>query len=251
LIDWNDNQLYSNDPRIRWARAREVAKNKGSIENELANRFQNWPPFWRGSANAWLIFLGPSPGSSGTGSKPRQIPELGIPHNHFKNYKDKARFWDRIRDWTNQAYSSAGIFDNDHDAAYGISMMGNMTSQNVGDSSKISDEQLSNAMPMVFKALEQVKPRIIVTLEKRVSKILVGHLKSRWNDFIDGPNSIAVQAKNQRFSHYKPKNWEFLSPWGPLMIAESPQHPSKHNFYDDKVVDDYLAELMKNCLEKS
>ena len=103
-------------------------------------------------------------------------------------------------------------------------------------------------MPNVLNNLELVRPRIIVPMHKRVSKLLIAEFRRRGARITIGPKEMLVPAKNQRFSHYKPKDWHLDTKFGPLLVTEAPQHPSKRNFYDPKVFDSYLADKIRLCL---
>ena len=190
-----DEALFSPDPHIRWEAARKYAQEKGNeLGKEIADRYKSWPKYWWGTANAWLVFLGPSPGNSGGNAidwNRERLPTLGKPHEHFKTQWDSAGFWQRLREWTIQAYSLAGVFPDDEDAALGLTLLANVLDVPAGDSGKITG-LLSGAMPNVLNNLGLVRPRIIVPMHKRVSKLLIAEFRRR--------GGTKINILNQRFS---------------------------------------------------
>ena len=247
-----DKTLFSPDPRLRWKHAKEYAEAKGKeLDKEITARYKDWPCYWFGAANAWLVFLGPSPGDSGgrTIDWPKEkYPTLGKPHGLFSTYVDSTGFWRRLREWTIEAYRLADVFQDDKEASFGVTLLANVLDTNVGAARKIKDASLAAAMPRVVDNLELVRPRIIVPMEKRVSRLLIEEFRKRGAVIIAGPSQTLVRAKKQRYQNYKPWSWCLQTDFGQLLVAEAPQHPSKKNFYEPKTIDDYLAQKIKMCL---
>jgi len=115
--------LYDLDPRVRWAAARRLhTEQPQEVEAEIKIRYAMWPKFRWGVINPWLVFVGPSPGSSG--SRPidwdrERMPTIGQAQVHFKEYGDSVGFWSRMREWTTNAFALAGLFPKKSDAALG------------------------------------------------------------------------------------------------------------------------------------
>lgn len=242
--------LYSPNPRLRWEYAKARA---GVLDKEIAERFEDWPRYWWGVANAWLVFVGPSPGHGGSTRsinwEKDRFPTLGKSHEHFRTQVDHKRgFWNRLREWTIESYSLSGVFIDDNEAALGSVLLANVLDTSEGESKKISTESLQKAMPRVVTNLELVRPRLIVPMEKRLSKMLIEELSKRGATIIIGPKRTLVKAKNQSYDYYKPESWQLNTKYGPLLVAESPQHPSRKNFYYPELVNEYLAEKIKLCL---
>ena len=58
----------------------------------------SWPVFSPGSLNAWLVFLGPSPGNSpGSSWNYDPLPSVGGAHGGVAEYVDRRGFWNGIR----------------------------------------------------------------------------------------------------------------------------------------------------------
>ena len=250
-MDWKDDALFSDDPLVRLTRARAVSRSTPDLEKDIRRRYKKWLPFWHGAANAWLVYLGPSPGNS-PGREcgdPFQLPVLGKPHPHLKCYSDARGFWNTLREWTLSSFGTARLFRDEPDAALGVTLNANVLPTPQGDASRIDQGELDRAMPHVADILNLVKPRLLVPLHKKVSKSLLAELKSRGAEVITGPNEIPVRARSQSYEFYKPKIWEMkLSRGRNLLVAESPQHPSKRNFIDMRASSAYLGSLIRDRL---
>ncbi|MNB94855.1 hypothetical protein D3C75_420160 [compost metagenome] len=247
MIDTPD--LYDPNPRTRWIAARQLrVERPQEVAAEIARRYDaTWPRFWWGVINPWLVFVGPSPGNSG--SRPidwarERMPTIGDVQVHFKEYDDSAGFWSRMREWTTNAYTLAGIFPNEPDAALSSVLLANLVPINQGDSGKIDKADIEAAIPDTVTLLAKLCPRVIVPMDKRISHPLLAGFLSLGFQVESGPISRSVPAKSQTYTHYKPSTWKLKAPSGALVIAESPQHPSKRNFYDPQEVDNYLASVL-------
>ena len=126
-------------------------------------------------------------------------------------------------------------------------LLANVLDTREGDSTKLLTESLLQKIPSTIDNLSLVRPRVIIPMEKRVSKMLINEFKNRGCEVIQGPIIHKVRFKNEKGIFYKPKSWVIKTEWGNVLIAESPQHPSKKNFYIPKVVDKYLAERIKEA----
>ncbi len=245
-------ELFDADPRNRWAAASALNAQAGpEVEREIKARFANWPKYWWGVINPWLVFVGPSPGNSH--AKPvdwerERWPALGSVQVHFREHVDSGGFWDRMRAWTAAAYARAGIFPDDATAALGSALLANLVPEKQGDAKKIPAADLEHATPNAVALLLQLRPRVIVPMEKRIGRLLVQEFVNRGASVLNGPTRASVPAKNQTYPNYRPSVWQIETDVGPVTIAESPQHPSKHNFYDAAVVDSYLASVMREAL---
>jgi hypothetical protein len=126
--------------------------------------------------------------------------------------------------------------------------MANVTDKNQGDSTKISIGDLKARMSTVVDHFERIRPRLIITMDKRIAPLLLNEFKNRDARVRVGPKTVIVPAKNQTYEFYKPKWWELETRIGNVRMAESPQHPSKRNFYDSAAVDRYLADMISACV---
>ena len=164
------------------------------------------------------------------------------------NYRDSQGFWDRIRDWTDQSFQRAGVFSRkERDASLAMSMVGNVTEGSAGNALTIADGSLADRMPLVARTLEAVKPGVVVTMDKRLTPLLEKALEDmQWSKGECG--TTEVPARNQRFSYYRPAWSEYRSDVRRLIVCESPQHPSRSNFYDPSDMDRYLSNMIRRSL---
>ncbi len=216
----------------------------------IRSHFSDWPRYWWGVINPWLVFVGPSPGNSGGQSvdwDSELWPALGEPQLHFRNHRDHRGFWDRIRVWTESAYRRAGIFE-DVDAAHGSVLLANLIPVREGDSSKIRNADLKAAVPKAVSLLRRLRPRVIVPMTKKIADLLISEYVSQGACVIAGPTSRSVRARTSMYPYYHPSVWRLASAEGAICVAESPQHPSRSSLYYAEDVDEYLAEIMRESL---
>lgn len=216
----------------------------------IRERHAWWPRHWFGTVNAWLLYLGPSPGNSP--GRPinwqrDQFPTVGAPNEHFRTYEDGSGFWRRLRAWTGAGFRAAEIFDGDSDAALGMAMLGNVVETFAGDAARITTPELERGMPTAARCISLIQPRLIVPMEKRLTPLLLGELKSAGWQLL-GSGTTQVPAKNQRYRYYRPAWYSLHREAQTLLVAESPQHPSKSNFYEPAEMDVYLGAMLRRTI---
>ena len=247
-----DPKLFDPDPGVRWKTAREFRQNNYlAIKSKIESDFRDWPNFWWGGVNPWVVFVGPSPGNrpgQPIDWKKEKMPTLGEANTIVKTYEDKNGFWSRMRNWSIAAFELAEVFRGEPEAALGSILIANIIPCNQGNSSKIKDADLSAATPKAVKLISRLRPRLIVPMEKRVSRLLITEFENQGSYIQKGPIKYKMPAKNQRYDYYKPTIWELQTSFGTLCIAESPQHPTKQKFYEPSIVDEYLASIIVRCL---
>ena len=247
-IEFND--LFVRDPVERLQNSKKYIIQTSDLDAKIRSIYKNWPKYWWGAANAWLVFVGPSPGNSK--SKPinwvtEKYPSIGIPHPHYINRIDSTGFWPRLREWARNSFQIANVF-NDEDDALSMVLLANVLDTREGDSTKLLTESLLKKIPSTVDNLSLVKPCVIIPMEKRVSKMLLNEFKNRGFKIIQGPIIHKVSFENKKGIFYKPKSWVIRTEWGVVLLSESPQHPSKRNFYIPKLVDEYLADRIKEYI---
>lgn len=246
-------KLFVQDPVARLRNTKQYVIQSSNSAEKFYEIHENWPKYWWGVSNAWLVFVGPSPGNSRSNPinwQTEKYPTIGKPHPHFINRIDSTGFWPRIRQWTTNSFKIAEIFY-DETSSLSMVLLANVLDTREGDSAKLLTKSLLEKIPSTVDNLSLVRPCVIVPMEKRVSKMLLNEFKNRGYQVKKGPIIHKVRAKNQkRFTYYKPQSWLMATEWGEVLIAESPQHPSKKNFYNPKVVDKYLADRIKEYLSR-
>jgi hypothetical protein len=207
---------------------------------------ETWPAFWTGVSNPWLVFLGPSPGNS-PGKAPAiggpRAPTLGAPNPHVETYDDSNLFWRRIREWSHRSFELAGVFDELNDSLSSI-LVGNVLATNAGDSRKLDISDLRKGVPRAAEIIRWLQPRLVVTMDKRISRPLVEALITEGMT-VAATQRWPVPAKNQRYAFYRPQSWDVHDDKSSIRVLEAPQHPTKRNFYDSSIMDTFLAEHIK------
>ena len=205
-----------------------------------------WPAFWTGVSNPWLMFLGPSPGNSPGKAQAAgglRAPTLGAPHPHVEGYIDSNGFWERIREWSHRSFALAGVFDAPTDSLSSV-LVGNILATSAGDSRKLDASELRGGIPPAAKIIRWLQPRLVVTMDKRISKPLVEALVAEGMT-ISESHRLEVPAKNQTYAFYRPHLWDLHDTGFSIRVLEAPQHPTKRNFYDSSVMDHFLAGHIK------
>ncbi|TBV69761.1 hypothetical protein [Pseudoxanthomonas winnipegensis] len=210
---------------------------------------EEWPLFWHGVSNPWLVFLGPSPGNSPGEANQRWpgAPTLGAPHPHVEEYVDSNGFWERIRSWTTRSFALADVFTDPDDALSSV-LVGNVLDTSAGDASKLPKDELRQGLPRAARMIRWLQPRLVVTMHKGMSEDLVAELMAL--GMREERHEVqAVPARKQVYENYRPQFWDLRDDqWG-LRIVESPQHPTKRNFYDAHVFDEFLAQHIRELVK--
>jgi len=149
--------MYSPNPKERY---KEFLKISASQKRKLLSKIPPWPMYSPGTINAWLVFLGASPGDS-PGEKPWDYdhnPTTNKPHPGVSEYKDSRGYWDGIR-----LYSEKIFYDLTPDQAYSLTMVRNF------DPTQASVAPTGNNMKKAAKEVYQcfdtvIKPRLIIAL---------------------------------------------------------------------------------------
>lgn len=229
--------IHHHDPVKRLAAARAAPRPHVVPET--------WPAFWTGVSNPWLVFLGPSPGNSPGKARPNgpRAPTLGVPHPHVATYIDSNGFWERIREWSHRSFTLAGVFDEPKDSLSSV-LIGNILATSAGDSRKLDASDLREGIPPAAKIIRWLQPRLVVTMDKRISEPLSIALVAEGMT-ISNSVQLKVPAKNQTYAFYRPRLWDLHDKVSRIRVLEAPQHPTKRNFYDAAVMDAFLAAHIK------
>ena len=227
----NEDVLFSPDPSIRWDSARSWAQGQGwtkrrnaelrrdIIGNNLAgiteseiDLLTDLPPEhsaqvagWGekfalcGSLNAWMAFIGPSPGGSPSqsgrmhelldSSEHIRNPVLGRPHPSLW-YVDRAGFFDEVRQWVRGAYESAGYFRKTKDEFGSLTsfLMLNLVKKAYRSESDIPIEDRRNGAERFWRVVMPfVRPKLLVALTR-------GEPKAETEDSNRGVFRILVSA---------------------------------------------------------
>lgn len=217
-----------------------------ALLGEVQKEVRKWKMHLYGSANAWMTFVGASPGGSPTSDEtvdkllgfPR-TPTLGWPHPSFW-YPDGRNFIPKIRKWAFEAYSKSKVFQNEYVALSNLLML-NLASDRQGNAGDVeSNDKLEGAKRFWNLVMPVVQSRLVIALQREVFKLLRQNIPR---------NSILIEEGIDcwRDDGGKP----YYPPWaileirdiGRVMLASSGVHPSRpiptNNNYEP--VYEYLA----------
>lgn len=221
----------------------------------LHQKFNAWDlPSLYGTANAWLIFVGPSPGGSPTvdgrvdkllGSSHRRNPVLGWPHPSFW-YPDGPGFAVTIRRWATETIRGIAP-DLAEDEALSCTLMLNLTSGQFANAGDVNIADSAAAARRFWQLLvPDVKPHLVVALTRNIYRQLRDWLPTEGS--MNELPSVTVRMA---------KPWVQLqcvvrlqTAQRPILLATVPQHPSRRSFLGSNLSSlyDYLAQTARYAL---
>ena len=111
--------FYSEVPQKRVS---ALGRATSDLRDSLMTGLPNWPVKSPGSLNAWLAFLGPSPGGSPSGEWTYDArPSIGGAHPGVAEYRDRRGFWNGIREYARTIFPELQSAD-----AYAATMVRNL-----------------------------------------------------------------------------------------------------------------------------
>jgi hypothetical protein len=201
--------LYSSDPEKRYQASRDYGEK--NVDQKFAWRFG-----CRGSANAWLVLLGPSPGNAKPGElRQAQDPKIGDKVCEIK-------FGEGVgRNPRFKAISEAGFGTNaPKDLSQKLTALLNLDDGNSPDGRQIDPQLLKKGCPFVFDRLNEARPRVIIVLSFPAWNPFTDFLRDRSKPLSPPavyPNGKSLLAFTFRIS----PELEFDT-----LILKSRQHPS-------------------------
>lgn len=131
----------------------------GDLRARLMADLPKWPLYSPGSLNAWLMFLGPSPGCSpGDAWGYDPLPSVGGAHPGVADYLDTQGFWNGIRKYARTVFPELRPAD-----AYAATMVRNLDPQQ--SATAPTGRHMYLAAVQVVDVLDKlIRPRLIVAL---------------------------------------------------------------------------------------
>lgn len=148
--------LYSADPALRLAALKEATP---ELRRRLLREI-NWPMYSPGTINAWLVFIGPSPGASpsSTGWDYDPRPAVGGPHGGVADYVDRAGFWNGLRMLIREIFPTFKAED-----AYALTMLRNLDVSSAAVAP--TGQHMQAAAEEVMNLLGHLaRPRLVISL---------------------------------------------------------------------------------------
>ena len=120
-----------------------------------------WPMMSPGSSNAWLVFIGASPGNSpGDDWNYDPLPSITGPHPGVAEYVDGKGFWNSIR-----KYARAVFPELQPDDAYAATMVRNLVEEQAATGP--TGKHMYVAADQVVDVLDKlIRPRLVISLGK-------------------------------------------------------------------------------------
>ena len=238
--------LYSNLVNERLT-ASSNFNNKSIVKSIMSIK----PYYWFGAANAWLVFLGSSPGGSPSGGKTQKSDypsEISFDEtsNHLSSFKDKKGFWDKIREYSKDIFPELPAKD-----LYKLIMTGNLLEDQQGDSNKLVQEELQDGAVETFKVLSLIKPKLVICLQESVRKLIYKIAVENGNAKIIEEDLLKIDAAIKRPIVYKVPVTYFESNdplWGKWILTKTPMHPSRSNFCN---ADNFREQFLKKLIPLS
>ena len=149
--------FYSAVPQERvTALSRTTNEHRASLMSGLPE----WPMISPGSLNAWLVFLGPSPGNSPGGDwNYDPLPSIGGPHPGVAEYIDGKGFWNGIRKYACTVFPELPPTD-----AYAATMVRNLDEEQTPPIQRDGRKMYPAANQVVQVISKLIRPRLIISL---------------------------------------------------------------------------------------
>ncbi len=129
------------------------------LRDTLMTGLPDWPMFSPGSLNAWLVFVGPSPGNSpGNAWSYDPLPSTGGAHLGVAEYQDRRGFWNGVREYARTIFPELRPAD-----AYAATMVRNLDP--VQSATAPTGGHMYSAAIQVTEILGKlIRPRLVIAL---------------------------------------------------------------------------------------
>ena len=187
----------------------------------------SWPRLSPGSLNAWLVFLGPSPGNSPGGSWIYDpLPAVGGAHSGVAEYVDRNNFWNGIRLFARTIFPELSPID-----AYAATMVRNFDPEQSA-TAPTGRHMYSSALQVTEILGKLIRPRLVIALGgARVHSYRAFRRLPSAKD-LDCGTLFTARTGNKREWFSLVANWESGDAF--LYVSPSGIHPSRpHVSHED------------------
>lgn len=241
-----NNNLYSNILQERINAIKELNSNDETIF--LKSVHAVWKEYWFGSPNAWIAFIGASPGNSPGGEYEKmQLPSFLKACDHF-NYDDKRGFWKTIKEYSEFIVDDIAIQENIN--PFQLIISGNLVKKHAGDSRTISLKPEDEEVKKSIELLKRVQPKVVFTLQKEVQEIIKEILLSQKFTQSGVSEVYEIPSGKSKPEHYKVTNIKLESPdksWR-FILSKTPMHPSRKQLCDENNTKAFLKKVFVSSL---
>ena len=209
--------FYSSVPQERvTALKRTTTEQRTTLMEDLPD----WPMKSPGSLNAWLVFLGPSPGNSPGGDWDyNPLPSIGGPHLGIVEYVDRKGFWKSIQEYARTIFPELRPID-----AYAATMVRNLVEEQAATGP--DGPHMYVAADQAVEVLDRrVRPRLVISLGKARKFTDPAFLKMTNSKHQDSGTLFSSKARNKHKWFSLTGEWET----GEAFLYVSPVgiHPSR------------------------
>lgn len=189
-----------------------------------------WPYGNATSINPLLVTLGVSPGDSPEAGDdtpaPLELPPAGRPHPHVQNYKDRPRYWNKVRHLARAMATPPGGSETDAYALFGNM---NLDPRRNRDASRVKVNP--DFAEWVLRTIRWgLRPRWLVCLGLK-GKLDRGSSRQVFESIFE----LNVSKPDEEYQliadpAYRFREWEVRTGGEPLTVVFWPQHPSRPPF---------------------
>lgn len=240
-------QLFSRDPLIRLTTA--AAATPAIAAGFLPPR-DKWIVNAFGAANAWLVVVGPSPGTGPGGKVDRPVPPVfGTVLPEFRRFEDprndKNGFWRELFRLLRQGFRRAGLAMHDEDAALKLMMIVNLDTNAHGDGSEVTRPMLKAGLPRLSCVLDVTKPRLILALKTDVYE----EIWKWWGGTVQ-PEQSHDPVRTRKQSFYGKSRWLTRDNQKSVLLVKILQHPSRATLYRgyETLFSDYIGDRIAETI---
>ncbi|HEY3324247.1 MAG TPA: hypothetical protein VGP72_27595 [Planctomycetota bacterium] len=214
--------LFSTLPakRIAAARAANPAKCV-DLPAPWRDSVRDWPMFSAGALNAWLLFVGVSPGDSTPGGvnlkTEHWFPTLGVRHPHAGYFRDDAGFWNKVRALTTDTLSSSLPPGAD---PLELFMVANLADDlNAAPKDADVKRAVGSGVAHLKRTLLLTQARLVCVMKKALAPTLIETVSAwGWPCVSEG----VVDVGSKAHAEY----WRVSAPYGSVFVTQTGQHPS-------------------------
>ncbi|HEY3318941.1 MAG TPA: hypothetical protein VGP72_00490 [Planctomycetota bacterium] len=220
----SSGDLFSPLPAQRLASA-HVANPQQSLELPAHWREQvrDWPMFSAGALNAWLLFVGVSPGNSTRDgvdlSAEHWLPTLGVRHPHAGHYCDDAGFWNKVRALTNETLTP--FLPSSADPLESFMVANLARDLNAAPNAADVERAVGGGAAHLKRVLLLTQARLVCVMNKPATPKLIEKVSAwGWQCSSQGVVDVGSRARAEY--------WRVAAPYGTVLVTQTGQHPSMY-----------------------
>lgn len=247
------DELYSPNPLVRLNASQNATP---SALAEFVPPTNEWIVNAFGAANAWLVVVGPSPGTGPGGKVDRPVPPvLGavLPEFHRFLANDNNGFWTELFRLLRHGFKHAHLPPSDKDAALKLMLAMNLDTTPQGDGKKVTTQMLRDGMARLRYVVDLTAPRMILALKADV----YDEIQEWWRAEVgevgrEESHPVPTKTKSGATKCYNGKSrWLTRKGQASILLVKILQHPSRVKTYagNEARFSDYIGERIRAALD--